>query len=136
MAASDISGRASWLQNKIFVFLGEASFSLYMTHALFLGAFCLAVPALFPEMLQSTTQGELMRLVYLTYAILISAGCFYFVETPIRYFLLRRFNAASQAGQGNALERFRAKWMPARFTQAGQNDELGLRRDTIGSENT
>ena len=89
-AASDAAGRSGWLQNRILVFLGEASFSLYMTHALFLGAFCLTIPALFPEILESSVQGELARLTFLTYAVLISAACYYFVERPVRSFLLNR----------------------------------------------
>ena len=90
VATADRDGARSFLRNPVLVFLGEASFALYMTHALFLGIFSYLVTPLFPQALQLTTQGETVRIAYLTYAILVSAACYEWVETPIRKWLLAR----------------------------------------------
>jgi peptidoglycan/LPS O-acetylase OafA/YrhL len=88
-AHADQRGRSGWLQNPVLVFLGEASFALYMIHALFLGIFCWLMGRLFPQMLQAVMPGEVMRVIYLTYATILSAAVYWFFEHPIRLWLLR-----------------------------------------------
>ncbi|MFT8549590.1 MAG: acyltransferase [Acetobacter okinawensis] len=77
-----------FLHNPVLVFLGEASFSLYMTHALFLGWYFTTIPPLFPEINASVFQGEFLRTTFLVYAVIISCLTYYFVELKIHKYLL------------------------------------------------
>lgn len=87
-ASCDVRGLRGLLHNQALVFLGEASFALYMTHALFLGTFCWLMFRLFPQMLDHAGPGEVMRVIFLTYTTILSAIVYWFFEHPLRIWLL------------------------------------------------
>jgi len=91
IAQLDISGQVSWMQARVLVFLGESSYALYMTHALFLGAFTIIRNRVFPISNGSPLWGEVMTVLYLVCVLLISAVTHMWVEQPIRLYLLTRF---------------------------------------------
>jgi peptidoglycan/LPS O-acetylase OafA/YrhL len=91
VARAELMGDVRFLRSSVLVYLGEASFALYMTHALFLGFFTWQFLSLFPVTRTSWVQGDVARIIYATYAVLISCAVHQWVEIPARRFLLEKF---------------------------------------------
>ncbi len=96
LAARDNAGKPTWLHAKWLVYLGEASFALYMTHALFLGPFTILRNRVLPISATSEFWGEVATLAYVLLALLISALMHSLLEQPIRVRLMRRLKNMSQ----------------------------------------
>jgi len=82
-AASDINGKTSMLTRKLPQLVGEASFSLYMTHALLLGLMAGAV-----HLLHIHTHAFALTAVFLVASVVTSIAFYKFVELPLRRFIL------------------------------------------------
>lgn len=91
MAKLDIEGYETWTQNSNLVFLGEASFALYMTHALLLNVFTNVRNRVFPVSNTSHLWGEAMTLAFLVLALVFAAMTHIWIEQPIRISLMRKF---------------------------------------------
>ncbi len=102
-AARDLAGRRSFTQNPLFVLLGEASFALYMTHAMLLGVAAPLVINFLPATRTSALWGGVATLIYLALAVLLSLAVHLWFEHPARVFFLRRLTFARRLetqGQG------------------------------------
>jgi peptidoglycan/LPS O-acetylase OafA/YrhL len=103
IAQTDIAGRVSWMQTRVLVFFGEASFALYMIHALFLGAFAIIRNRVFPISNSSPLWGEVMTVVFLVSVLALSAITHIWVEQPIRLFLLKRLGVHRVRPEGGKI---------------------------------
>ena len=84
----ELNGATTVLRNKILVFLGDASYSFYMTHALLLGAFGIIARRWFPAISGTALWGEIATAIYLTAAIILSAVMYRIFERPTNRLLL------------------------------------------------
>ncbi|WP_321867757.1 acyltransferase family protein [Paraburkholderia tropica] len=84
-AASDIEGKTSMLANGVLQLIGEASFSLYMTHALLLGVMAGAVHALHVR-----THAVVLIAVFLVASVFVSIVSYKLIELPLRKLILTR----------------------------------------------
>ncbi|HEV2700312.1 MAG TPA: acyltransferase [Steroidobacteraceae bacterium] len=89
LACREIGQGASILTKKRLVFLGEASYALYMTHAIFLGMFTYALVHVFSISYLSPFWGELTTAIYLCLAVGISALAHRHFEVPAKIWLLK-----------------------------------------------
>jgi len=96
LAKTDNSGRKSWMQNRVLVFLGEASFALYMTHALFLAPFTKMRDRLFPISNTSPYWGEVMVVVYVVMALGVAIATHLVFEQPVRLWLMRKLGLSGK----------------------------------------
>lgn len=94
VAASSRAGGIKILRSPWLVTLGEASFALYMVHALLLGVFVHSVLARMVYEYHAT-QLELSdsNLLYVAAAIMLSIAVHFWVELPARRLLMRRVMA-------------------------------------------
>ena len=91
VAAAERTGRAGLLLHPRLIMLGEASFALYMTHALWLGVFAHAVLPRVAFWHDSSLYLEVGAIIlYLVCAIALSIVVHLWVEMPLRLWLLRR----------------------------------------------
>ncbi len=91
VAAAERGGRAGLLLHPGLIMLGEASFALYMTHALWLGVFAHAVLPRVAFWRGSSLYLEMGGLIlYLVCALALSIVVHLWVEMPLRLWLLRR----------------------------------------------
>ena len=90
MVAHDVEGRKNWLHHPVLILLGEASFALYMIHALWLGVFFNIKEVLFPVVNTNPVWGDVATLGYLTTAVLLSVAVYVGLERPVRSWLMRR----------------------------------------------
>jgi mycarose O-acyltransferase len=74
--------RPDFLHSKPLLFLGNISFSLYMMHALVLGAFCLALAHLHVTV-SSAWLGDVLTVAYFVVSVLVAAAVYYCVEEPV-----------------------------------------------------
>ena len=92
LAQADVTNKPSVLHHRTLVFLGEASFSLYMTHALLLGAVLFVARRcgvnLFGEGLACGLLGDAFTIAFLLLAIATSWLTFVCFETRVRLRLL------------------------------------------------
>lgn len=93
VAHSDVQGRGGWLRDRRLVFLGEASFALYMTHAVILAIVVHFLRRVFPTSQVSVLTGEGVRWFYLCAAVGVASAVHVGFEAPAREVLLRRFGA-------------------------------------------
>jgi hypothetical protein len=98
LADTDTWPRPCWLRAPFWVLLGEASYALYMTHALFLGAFTLLRNRFVPITEREWEWGEVATLVYVVAALAISVATYLWFERPVRRLLLRVLGAGRPAG--------------------------------------
>lgn len=89
LACRDVGQTASVLTAKPLVFLGEASYALYMTHAIFLGIFTHALVRGFSSAQTSPFWGEMTTVIYLSLAVGISALVHRYFEVPAKKWLLK-----------------------------------------------
>ncbi len=77
---------SSFFSNKIIVYLGEISFSVYMVHMFLVQFFCLSV---YPKISQAYQPSFLLiyKILSIPMVILISALLYEFLEVPSRKFL-------------------------------------------------
>ena len=94
VAQSDVRGGSRWLRGRGLVFLGEASFALYMTHAVLLGIVVHFLRPVFPSSQTSVLVGEGVRLLYLCAAVALAAAVHRGFEAPVREVLLRWLDAS------------------------------------------
>jgi len=92
-ALADIQGYRSVLRIPVLVFLGEASFALYMTHAMLLSLMRYFASKIFPHVGSILVQAECFRVFYIVCAILLSCVVYYYIEHPLRFRLLRKIRA-------------------------------------------
>jgi peptidoglycan/LPS O-acetylase OafA/YrhL len=94
-ATNDINRKASLLSHPWLQLVGEASFSLYMTHALVLGAMAGAVLRLHLHV-----HAIILIAVFLATSVAVSIFFYRFVELPLRRFILSRvrFDRPAVAG--------------------------------------
>ncbi len=97
LAQMDADGQASWMHNPRLVFLGEASYALYMTHALVLFAFSLMCSRLGLLSQSSGVLGDLGTAAFAAVAIEVSVVAHRDFEAPAREYLSRRFAARMRA---------------------------------------
>jgi len=97
IAKLDIDGTSSWMQNRTLVFLGEASFALYMTHALFLSVFTTVRNHFFPLSNSSVLWGEVMTIACLALMVMISVATHVGIEQPLRLWLMRKFSLSTRS---------------------------------------
>jgi peptidoglycan/LPS O-acetylase OafA/YrhL len=96
-AARDIEGKQSrtpFISSRTLVWFGDASYSLYMMHALVLGAFAFVATKVFRHIhfeMKTPLQGELVTIIYLIAAIAAAAITFQFVERPAQKMILKAF---------------------------------------------
>jgi peptidoglycan/LPS O-acetylase OafA/YrhL len=84
-AGREYDGRKSWLQRDFFVRLGDASFALYMTHALLLGLYARLIRCYFKNYFYSSLSREVaLTLLYLVAATVLSLVVHLFFEVPAR----------------------------------------------------
>jgi len=91
MANHDLSGRHLWSQNRWLVLLGEASFALYMIHAILLSFFNYVRHRCVPLSDSSPYIGEIMTLVFIVSCLLVSVAVHCWLEGPTRVWLLDRY---------------------------------------------
>lgn len=72
LAARDSAGRAGWLHNPMLVAAGEASFALYMTHALLLPCMKIAVLLIDPDLVAGPVAGSIATLAYVGLAVALA----------------------------------------------------------------
>jgi peptidoglycan/LPS O-acetylase OafA/YrhL len=84
-ASNDIRGKHSILAHRLAQLIGEASFSLYMTHALLLGVMAHAL-----RVAQVQTHAVLCIGLFLIASVVLSIVCYKLVELPIRKLILSR----------------------------------------------
>jgi mycarose O-acyltransferase len=90
-AGSDIDGVKSFRKNRFLVYLGNASFSLYMIHALLLGIFSIEMRLFFARKFYSSAYLESMFLgVFILSTVCLSTLTHTCFESPIRESLLRK----------------------------------------------
>ncbi|WP_071769632.1 acyltransferase family protein [Burkholderia ubonensis] len=84
-ATDDIKGKSSVFTHRLLQLVGEASFSLYMTHALLLGVTVGAA-----RVLHIQTHAIILTTVFLAASVALSIVFYKFVELPLRRFILSR----------------------------------------------
>ena len=89
LARRDTAGVTSILTRKQLVFLGDASYALYMTHALFLGVFAAVRRHVFAISSTSIFWGEVITIIYLLIAVGISVLVHLYFELPAKKWLLK-----------------------------------------------
>jgi peptidoglycan/LPS O-acetylase OafA/YrhL len=92
VAGHEIDGKRSWLQHPWLVQLGDASFALYMTHALMLGLFGLFLEKFFNDRFYASAPLEWSLVcLYAASAVLVAVAVHFGLERPARRRLLRLF---------------------------------------------
>ena len=90
LARRDLRGYKSLMNYRLMVLLGKSSYALYMTHALFLGAFVFCIQKFFELERISIIFGSLLTVIYLMLALVISIAVHFWIEVPAhRYFLMK-----------------------------------------------
>ena len=79
---------ADWLSNPVVVFLGNASYSMYILHVPIYGWLSI----LWRRLLSQETSGPVWQAVYVFVVVAASALAFKFVEEPMHYWLKRKLN--------------------------------------------
>jgi peptidoglycan/LPS O-acetylase OafA/YrhL len=97
MAYIDTNNIRSWTSNRFFVRLGNESFSLYMTHALFLWVFTNIRHRVFPSTEQSAFLGEICTCVYIVLCLVLAHFCYTLFEKPAQKWLLARMPRESRS---------------------------------------
>lgn len=88
-AGQECDRTRSWLQQNFLVRLGDASFALYMTHALFLGLYSRLIIGYFNSYFYSSLSRETaLTILYLSAAVALSLMVHLFFEVPARKALL------------------------------------------------
>ena len=98
LAEVDTWPRPCWLRAPFWVLLGEASYALYMTHALFLEVYTLLRNRFVPVTEREWAWGEVATLVYVVAALSISVVAYLCFERPVRRLLLRWLGVGRAAG--------------------------------------
>jgi peptidoglycan/LPS O-acetylase OafA/YrhL len=89
-AGAELDGSAHWLQHRFMVRLGDASFALYMIHALLLGLFAAAIQRYFDALFFSSRFVEsIFATGFVLFAIAASVLVHNGFEHPVRIALLR-----------------------------------------------
>jgi peptidoglycan/LPS O-acetylase OafA/YrhL len=106
----DIDGKKAattrFISSRAFVWFGDVSYSLYMMHALVLGAFVFVANWVFRHAhftITTPMQGEVLSLVYLVLAVIAAATTFYVIEKPAQTMILKLFGKRALAGRGASL---------------------------------
>ncbi|WP_321961149.1 acyltransferase [Paraburkholderia sp. J7] len=97
-AANDIQRKTGLLTHSLLQLIGEASFSLYMTHALLLGLMAGAVHALHVQ-----THAVVLIAVFLVASVILSIICYKLIELPLRKLILKRVRFDRTRGTGHAV---------------------------------
>lgn len=88
-AGREYDGMKSWLQQAFLVRLGDASFALYMTHALLLGLYARLISRYFKDYFYSSLSREAaLTVLYLLAATVLSLAVHLSFEIPMRKILL------------------------------------------------
>jgi peptidoglycan/LPS O-acetylase OafA/YrhL len=102
-AGRDCDGMKSWLHRPVLVRLGDASFALYMIHAMLLSVFAAYIAAFFSRSYHSSPALEwLLTLLFILAAVLASLLVHDLFELPVRLRLMRdlKLNAAGPKSIG------------------------------------
>jgi peptidoglycan/LPS O-acetylase OafA/YrhL len=89
-ASNDIRGKRSMFTHGLPQLIGEASFSLYMTHTLLLGVMAHAV-----RVLHLQAPATILISLFLAASVAVSIVCYQFVELPLRRLIVSRMRFAS-----------------------------------------
>jgi peptidoglycan/LPS O-acetylase OafA/YrhL len=105
LGARDFRGDVNWLRNNALIRAGEASFALYMTHALLLPSYSGALGLFAPVALEGPLAGEIATLVFIVFAMTFAAAVHTRFEYPMNRKLLawmrrRRAQGAAIAPTG------------------------------------
>lgn len=99
LAARDSAGRTGWLHNPVLVRAGEASFALYMTHALLLPCVKIVVLLVDPDFVSEPVGGSIATLAYIAMALALAALLHNRFEMPANRRLLANWRERRSASK-------------------------------------